>query len=86
MAFSVRGVMEHLNGLGWLADEYVWNVVEMDKTNNITNLIVPEVFSCRGSITIPSSTAFAILNTAKDVTQAIYTEASARWEPKCRLR
>ena len=44
-----------------------------------TNEMMPVVHSCKGSTTLPFSTTFSILNTAKDIAAVIQRAES----PKC---
>ena len=76
-AFSDWGLIEHLNGLGWL----LWSDIrEVTPGRRISaHLIVPEVFSWTGSMT--STIFFGMSKMANGIAHKMKSEASASWMP-----
>ena len=52
-----------------------------DTSDGRADLIVPEVFSCVGTISTPFLMAFEMSNTARDIAHVMKIDASANSEP-----
>lgn len=77
-AFCDRGLIEHLNGIGWLV--YDWSDLSSEAPQmSYTCLMVPLVNVNSGSITLSfESTAFVILKTDKVIAMVMNNDASAK--------
>lgn len=78
-----RGVNEHLNGSGVLHEKgYQCNFTTREVKMDNTDVIMPERYSCDGSMTLPSSsTALKISNVARMDATVIQMDERARWRP-----
>ena len=77
-----RSLIEHCTLTGCLEAASKSNTPT--RSTSVAHLIVPDVYSIEGSMTLPSTTGFVISKEARDIKNIKNNVNSARWEPKRR--